>query len=152
LSISNVIRWPASVGLPYWKVDTTCRTWGITWPLSVRDLDKREQIMPEKLTFEFAAQQQQEHAVYDWLNIDRDGVRVGKVRGLIEGSVLTICSINIFPEFERCGFARKTIDMFKQSFDTIIADRVRHTAVGFWEKMGFVADGKGNYVWGVRQG
>ena len=105
--------------------------------------------MPETLTFELATphQRHQTHPDYDWLNIDRDGVRVGKVRGLINGRVLTICSINIFPEFERRGFARKTIDVFKQSFDTIIADRVRHTAVGFWETMGFDADRKGNYVW-----
>jgi len=108
--------------------------------------------MPEQLTFQLVTRQQQQ-SNYDRLNIDREGVRVGKVRGLIEGSallgggVLTICSVTIFPEFERRGYARKTVDMFKRSFDTIIADRVRYKAIGFWEKMEFGADGKGNYVW-----
>jgi hypothetical protein len=28
----------------------------------------------------------------------------------------------------------------------IVADRVRPTAIGFWEKMGFVSRGDGSYV------
>lgn len=87
--------------------------------------------MPQQLTFKLIPHGQQ-HSDYDWLNIERCGRRVVKVRGLIKDKTLTINSINIFPEFEGHGFARKTIRMFKKSFDTIIADRVRHTAVGFW--------------------
>ncbi len=106
--------------------------------------------MPDELTFDLLARDQQ-HSSYDWMNIDCAGTRVGKVRGLIKGKCLTICSVNIFPEFERRGFARETIEMFKKSFDTIIADRVRHKAVGFWEKMEFGADNNGNYVWKSRR-
>lgn len=102
--------------------------------------------MPATLTFKLLTHDEQ-HSDYEWMNIDCNDARVGRVRGLIEGKILTICSINIFPEFEGRGFARKTIRMFKKSFDTIVADRVRHTAVGFWEKMGFDTDSKGNYVW-----
>jgi len=102
--------------------------------------------MPEQLTFKLTTHDEQ-HSDYDWMNIERNGVRVGKVRGLINGKTLTIHSINIFPEFERHGFARKTIGMFKKSFDIITADRVRYTAIGFWEKMQFENDGNGNYTW-----
>ena len=102
--------------------------------------------MPDELTFELLADDKQP-SDYKWMNIDYGGTRVGKVRGLMKGRTLTICSINIFPEFEGRGFARSTIEMFRKSFDTIIADRVRYKAVGFWKKMGFDADGSGNYVW-----
>lgn len=102
--------------------------------------------MPEELILKLQTHDQQ-HSDYDWMNIEHCGKRVGKVRGLMDGKTLTIHSINIFPEFEGHGFARKTIRMFKKSFDTIIADRVRHTAVGFWEKMEFDTDGNGNYIW-----
>lgn len=81
------------------------------------------------------------------MNIDRGSVRVGKVRGLIDGQRLTICSINVFPEFEGFGYARQTIEMFKTTCDTIIADRVRPTAVEFWEKMDFDRGDNGNHVW-----
>lgn len=106
--------------------------------------------MPEEITFKLLTHDEQP-SNYKWMNIDCDDVRVGKVRGLINGKILTICSINIFPEFEGQGFARKTIEMFKNSFDTIIADRVRHAAIGFWEKMKFRPDNKGNYAWNNRQ-
>lgn len=102
--------------------------------------------MPEKLTFKLITHDKQ-HSDYDWMNIECNGIRVGKVRGLINGKSLTINSINIFPEFEGRGFARETIRMFKKTFDTIVADRVRHTAVGFWEKVEFDTDGNGNYIW-----
>ena len=100
----------------------------------------------EELTFRLLTHDQQ-HSGYDWMNIDCGSVRVGKVRGLIDGQRLTICSINIFPEFEGFGYARQTIEMFKTSFDMIIADRVRPTAIGFWERMDFGSDNNGNYVW-----
>jgi len=102
--------------------------------------------MPDQLTFKLMTHDQQ-HSDYDWMNIERNGIRVGKVRGLIRGTLLTISSINIFPEFEGQGFARKTINMFRTSFDTIIADRVRYTAVGFWKKMQFESGDNGNYIW-----
>ena len=106
--------------------------------------------MPEKLSFTLIRGDKQGSA-YDWLNIDRGAVRIGKVRGLIKGKTLIICSINIFPEFEGNGCGRKTIEMFKKCFDTIIADRVRYTAAEFWKKMGFVHGEDGNYVYRNRR-
>lgn len=100
----------------------------------------------EQLTFTLLPRGEQNSA-FDWMNIDCGTTRVGKVRGLIEGRRLTIHSINIFPEFERHGYAREAIEMFKATFGRITADRVRHTAVGFWEKMGFTPRGDGCYVW-----
>ena len=88
---------------------------------------------------------------FDWMNIDCGATRVGKIRGFINGKSLTIYSLNIFPEFERHGYARETIDMFKQSFDTIIADRVRPTAVGFWQKMDFADNNNGSYIWECKE-
>lgn len=87
------------------------------------------------------------HSDYDWLDIECGENRIGKARGILDGKTLTICSINIYPEFEGHGYAKQTINMFKQSFDTIIADRVRHTAIGFWVKMGFVDMKDGNYAY-----
>lgn len=99
-----------------------------------------------KLTFKLLGRDKQ-YSDYDWMNIDLGTTRVGKVRGLIDGKTLTIHSINIFPVFERNGYARETIDMFKKSFNVIIANRVRYSAIGFWQKMGFNNDGDGNYIW-----
>ena len=102
--------------------------------------------MPAEPTFKLLLHDQQP-SDYDWLNIERGPVRVGKVRGLIDGQQLTICSINISPEFEGHGYAGQTIEMFKACFDAIIADRLRPTAIGFWEKMDFENDNNGNYIW-----
>jgi len=101
--------------------------------------------MPEKLAFKLTPRN--DSSGFDWMNIDLGNTRVGKVRGLIDGKTLTINSINIFPEFERRGYARETINMFKESFNVIIADRVRYTAIGFWQKMGFNNEGNGSYIW-----
>jgi len=105
--------------------------------------------MDKELTFKLIPHKQQ-HSDYDWMNIDLGATRVGKVRGCVEDGSVTICSINIFPEFERQGYAKATIDMFKEHFDTIIADRVRYTAIGFWNKMGFVDRQDGS--WAFRSG
>jgi ribosomal protein S18 acetylase RimI-like enzyme len=102
--------------------------------------------MPDKLTFKLIARDQQ-HSDFDWMNIDCGNLRVGKVRGIIKSNKLIVHSINIFPEFEGRGYAKETIKMSQADFDTIIADRVRYTAIGFWEKMGFEDKGDGNYIW-----
>ena len=39
----------------------------------------------------------------------------------------------------------------KKSFDTVIADRVRFEAIGFWEKMGFVNEKDGNWAYRKKQ-
>lgn len=101
--------------------------------------------MHEKLTFKLIPRNKR--AGFDWMNIDYGATRVGKVRGLINGKTLTIHSINIFPEFERRGYAKETIEMFKESFNVIVADRVRYTAIGFWQKMSFNNEGNGSYIW-----
>ena len=101
--------------------------------------------MPEKLTFKLI--NHDERSGFDWLNIECGAERVGKARGLINGQTMTICSINIFPEFEGHGYAARTIEMFKESFNVIIADRVRHTAIGFWVKMGFIDKKDGGYMY-----
>ena len=35
----------------------------------------------------------------------------------------------------------------QRDFDTIVADRVRYTAIEFWRKLGFEDKNNGNYVW-----
>lgn len=84
---------------------------------------------------------------YCWVNIDLGSTRVGKARIKKIYRKLVINSINIFPEFERRGFAAQTVDLFKDTAQEIIADRVRNEARGFWEKMGFRELGDGNYIW-----
>jgi GNAT superfamily N-acetyltransferase len=88
---------------------------------------------------------------YDWFNIERGSIRVGKVRGLIEEDRLTIHSIRIFPKFQGRGYGEAIINSFKDRFDVIVADRVRPTARGFWEHEGFISDGEGDYVY-IQQG
>ena len=96
----------------------------------------------------FHVMRREDHgSAYDWINIDCGPTRIGKVRGLVEGRRLVIHSINIFPEFERHGYGKETVEMLQTAFDTIVADRVRYTATGFWEKMGFDPDRNGHYVW-----
>ena len=84
---------------------------------------------------------------YQWINIEANGVRIGRARIQTKGKALIINSINIFPKFERMGFARKVVDILKDSYSEIVADRVRNSAVGFWEKMGFQDDRNGNFIW-----
>lgn len=84
---------------------------------------------------------------YFWVNIELGGTRIGKARIKKIYSRIIIKNINIFPEFERRGFAAQTVELFKETAREIVADRVRDTARGFWEKMGFKDTGDGNYVW-----
>jgi len=84
---------------------------------------------------------------YCWVNIELGSSRVGKVRIKKVYSRLIIKNINIFPEFERHCYAKQTVDLFKETAREIIADRVRDTAKGFWEKMGFSDTRDGNYRW-----
>jgi len=84
---------------------------------------------------------------YFWVNIEVNGVRVGKMRLMPSKEKLTIQSITIFPEFQRKGYAKEVVDHYKGKYNEIIADRTRNTARGFWEKMRFVNNGDGDYVW-----
>jgi len=84
---------------------------------------------------------------YCWVNIEHAGIRVGKVRLKKVYRRFIIKNINIYPEYEGHGFATQTVGFFKGIAREIIADRVRKTARGFWNKMGFEDTGNGNYVW-----
>ena len=83
------------------------------------------------------------HSDYDWMNVYIGDQFVGKLRGKVCGKTITIYTITIFPEFQTHGYGKLVIEQMQEDFETIIADRVRFTAVGFWEKMGFAtrADG-----------
>jgi len=84
---------------------------------------------------------------YCWVNIEIGDTRVGKARIKRVYSRVIIKNITIYPEFQRRGLARKIIDLFKDTAREIIADRVRSSARGFWERMGFSDTGDGNYRW-----
>ena len=84
---------------------------------------------------------------YCWVNIELGGTRVGKARIKRIYSRVIVKTINIFPEFQGRGLGRRTIEVFKETAREIIADRVRHTARGFWECMGFSGTADGNYRW-----
>ncbi|MBC7076239.1 MAG: hypothetical protein H5T98_09300 [Syntrophomonadaceae bacterium] len=84
---------------------------------------------------------------YQWLNIELGEVRVGKARIKQYHSKIIIHTINIFPEFERKGFAKQTVDFLKEKVPEIIAERVRPTARGFWKHLDFYDTCDGNYRW-----
>ena len=87
---------------------------------------------------------------YLWMNIELEGRRIGKVRASILGNKLVVNSINVYPAFERNGYATMVLDYFKEQYEEITADRVRSSAVGFWKRMHFSDDMDGNFSW--RQG
>jgi len=51
----------------------------------------------------------------------------------------------VFTEFRGRGYGRTAIDLFKDQYAVIVADRVRHRAIGFWTKMGFTQRQDGNW-------
>ena len=53
-------------------------------------------------------------------------------------------------EYQDGKHKTRGLDLFKETAREIIADRVRDTAKGFWEKMGFFDIGDGNYIWRKR--
>ena len=83
---------------------------------------------------------------FDWINIDKFGERLGKVRCLIKENEIIIYSLNIFSEYEGNGYARYIIDYLKSTGKVLIADRVRYSARGFWKKMGFIHFKDGDYI------
>lgn len=98
----------------------------------------------KNLTIEFIPKNTQ-HSDYDWANITLGEDRVGKVRCKIEGTKITIHSINVYPEYEGHGYGKAFVNYCKEHFDIVVADRVRFTAIGFWEKTGFHPIEGGNY-------
>jgi len=77
---------------------------------------------------------------YDWVDILYDNCNVGKARCLIVGNELTIFSINIYPEYQGNGYGKEFIKYVKSNYRNIIADRVRFSAISFWEHVGFLKD------------
>lgn len=84
---------------------------------------------------------------YDWANINIGDNRVGKARCKIAGDMFVIYSINVFPEYEGHGIGKAFVLESQHHFKIVVADRVRYTAIGFWEKLGFVDNHDGNWVW-----
>ncbi|HJW02827.1 MAG TPA: hypothetical protein VJ548_06050 [Azospira sp.] len=82
---------------------------------------------------------------YDRIDIDLPEARVGNVRCRFMDEKVIVYSIQIYPEFQRNGYAKATIDMLKSRFRVIVADRVRFTAREFWGKMGFQEHPDGNW-------
>lgn len=102
--------------------------------------------MEDELSIDFLSKKEQ-HSDYDWANINVGNKRVGKARCKIEANKLIIYSINVFPEFEGNGYGKTFVEEGKRHFDIIVADRVRFTAIGFWEKMGFKKSDDGNWIY-----
>jgi GNAT superfamily N-acetyltransferase len=104
------------------------------------------------ITIKFISQQQQ-NSQYDWADISCGDNRVGKARCKLsapsgsKNSTITIYSINIYPEWAGHGYGREFVDYCKAHFEKIVADRVRHTAIGFWEAVGFLDNHDGNWVY-----
>jgi len=96
------------------------------------------------LIIEFISKETQ-HSEYDWANLNHQNDRVGKVRCKIESDKITIFSINVFPEFEGHGYGKAFVEYCKNNFSVVVADRVRFSAIGFWEKTGFYPLEDGNY-------
>lgn len=86
-----------------------------------------------------------QHSEYDWANLTFGEDRVGKVRCKIEGDKITIFSINVFSDYEGHGYGKHFVEYCKNNFNIVIADRVRFSAIGFWEKTGFHPLPDGNY-------
>lgn len=102
--------------------------------------------MDSNIVIAFIAKSDQK-SEYDWANISYNNERVGKARCKISGNKLIIYSINVFPEFEGHGFGKAFVERAKEHYDEIVADRVRSTAIGFWEKVGFVKKNESEWVY-----
>jgi len=89
---------------------------------------------------------------YCWLNIEAEDQRVGKMRMEINSNGAKIYSIAIYQKYERNGFAKHCVDILKSKYNTVIADRVRSSARGFWEKMSFVENNNGSFIWTKLEG
>jgi len=104
------------------------------------------------ISIEFLSKAQQ-RSQYDWADISSGNDRVGKARCKLsvqigkEKAALIIYSINIYPEWEGHGYGREFVNDCKHHFEMIIADRVRPSAIGFWEAMGFKDNKDGNWMY-----
>jgi N-acetylglutamate synthase-like GNAT family acetyltransferase len=97
------------------------------------------------MKIEFVPRDKQ-HSEYDWADFSNGEERIGKARCKIENDTITICSINIYPEWEGNGYGRDFVNYCKHHFQVVVADRVRPTAIGFWETMGFCNNQDGAWI------
>lgn len=84
---------------------------------------------------------------YTWINLELAGRRLGKARVDILGDRLTIYSLVVYPGFQNLGYARQMVSAFQAQYHTVVADCVRPEAREFWQKLGFIPDQTGNYIW-----
>ena len=82
---------------------------------------------------------------YDWVDLDLPEARIGKMRCRLEDCRATVYSVHVFPEYQGQGYGRQIIDYLKDRFEVIEANRVRPTAVPFWEHLGFRETQEGNW-------
>ncbi len=101
--------------------------------------------MKRHISIEFIPKDIQ-HSEYDWADFSLGEHRVGKARCMIDNDTITICSINIYPEWEGHGYGRDFVNYCKRYFREVVADRVRPTAIGFWEAMGFWDNHDGTWI------
>ena len=95
----------------------------------------------EGLVFQYLTREQQK-SEYDWVSIQFEGCCVGKARCLIAGDEFTVFTINIYPEFQGNGYGTAFVESVKNNYSQTVANRVRSTAIRFWEKEGFSRDGE----------
>ena len=98
------------------------------------------------ISIEFPSKELQ-HSQYDWADISSGNDRVGKARCKAKDSTIIICSINIYPEWAGHGYGRDFVNYCKRHFQIVVADRVRPSAIGFWETLGFKDNQDGNWMY-----
>lgn len=104
------------------------------------------------ISIEFRPKTQQ-RSQYDWADISHGDDRIGKARCKLNTqtergkSTIIIYSINIYPAWQGQGYGREFVDDCKHHFTIIVADRVRPTAKGFWDALGFLDNEDGNWIY-----
>ena len=91
-------------------------------------------------------QKKAQRSEYDWADISVGSERVGKARCKICASKITICTINIYAESEGHGYGREFVEYCKSHYQVVVADRVKYTAIGFWEAVGFHNNNDGSWI------
>ncbi|MCX5810589.1 MAG: hypothetical protein NTX36_14685 [Proteobacteria bacterium] len=99
-----------------------------------------------KISIEFISKEKQ-RSKYDWADISNESNRIGKARCKIKNTTIIIYSINIYPDWAGHGYGREFVDYCKGHFQVVVADRVRPTAIGFWEVMGFFDNNNGDWIY-----
>jgi hypothetical protein len=100
----------------------------------------------QNVNIEFIPREKQ-RSEYDWADFSNEEQQIGKARCKIENDTLIIYSINIYPEWAGHGFGRDFVNYCKHHFQVVVADRVRFTAIGFWETMGFRNNHDGSWTY-----